>query len=196
LIKFTTDASKGLFRLAGPKAQRDMTHMTAMALKRAAEEFCLGTLQPVNIKDRFKAAGFAKFGYSRRTGKYRKAQLRSFGAVLPFVSPRTANYEYLALALVRPSLGAFIAAARDAANKNKPRMSRIITKPGIGHRVTVTGKNRLVLRIRYPGARPLNAKPKYREEFVDLRRGGQSRAIHARAGLLFRDALQKYVKVA
>lgn len=152
------------------------------ALTQAAIEYCTGRLQRTSVKDRFGEAAFSTHRYAQRDGGYQDRQLKHIGRVVPFFSPRAPmNFLKVAKALTEPSAGNTISALKDIERQNKPHLRDVITQPGIGWRVTVTGKNKPRLKIIWPAARILNTRPKYAAEWRDLRRGGAYRAIMARA---------------
>lgn len=192
MIRFVTDTKRGLFRIA-TKGQEDLAQATAQGLAEGSSLYARGRLKPVSVADRFKPEAFATHGYTHRSWPYQRRQIKVHGIATPFRSPRRLSILRVLEAAARPSTGAFIAAARDLANQTQMPMRNRVTIPGVGHRVTVRGKRRLVVRISWPGANILNREknPRHREEWRDLQRGGAVRAIHRYAGLRVKAILSK-----
>jgi hypothetical protein len=180
--------AKGIYATAKVGDSAIVARAWLSAGKQALEEYVTGRGHPALI-DRFQASAFARYGFAGRTPKYQKAQMKWLGAVLPYVSPRRGSYGAVATALLKGNLSK----AMHAFNRSQggPRMRDLVRQPGIGYRITASGKRLLVLRLRLPGARALNQLggrgEVYRQQFVDLSRGGgrDIRWITWRAGQLY-----------
>lgn len=185
MIQFVL-VKRGIFRwAAGTKGRDDLAGAATQAWVQALSEFASGKLPAASPKQRFDPSAFGRFGYRSRTEGYQDRQLRAQGEIRPFYSPRRLNFAKVAEALLRPSSGSAVAALNDLARQSTPRLADVITTPGIGWIVRASGKNRITVRLIHPAARVLNRRPTYAREFADLKRGGQLRAIKARAQQIF-----------
>lgn len=177
---------RGIFRLAkGQEGERIMVKAGTDAWTQALSEFAAGHLE-ISPADRIESTAFGRFGYSNRTEPYQRQQLKANGAIRPFYSPRRAlNWAKAAEALLTPSTGSAIAALKDLARQQQPRLASQILIPGIGWAVRASGKTRVVIKLVHPAAKMLNYRPKYAREFADLKRGGQLKLIRRRAQEIF-----------
>ena len=166
------------------------------AIAQAVSEYARGILRPANILDRFGADGLVRYGLRTRSYGYRRRQERdpTLMRAQAFISPRSVNIGSLvnrlrSLAQAKDGSQALtrIAESLNAQNAGRPHMRDLVTKPGIGHTIAVSGVSKLRIMMTWPAARPLNANPQYGEEFRDLTLAGGRDwwAIKARASAIF-----------
>lgn len=176
MIKMTLSAS-GIFAFARkPRGQRerDMADMVKQIQYSILSNYASGHMTP-SLKDRLLPSGFAVYGLSDRSARYRQRQLRALGVLRPYYSPRRLNFTRLALAATKGNTLAIIKAANQLASF-KPHMADLIHKPGIGFNVRQIGGRNVQSVLRYPGARILNKggsrNEAYRKELTNLNLGG------------------------
>ncbi len=197
MIRCTLTA-KGVFELA---ARGDRDRLVADAARDAwvqtLREYVTGTMPALggaNILDRFKPSAFTRFGFSARSEGYQRRQLRILGEIRPFYSPRALNWLKVAQALTKPSASSIQSALRSMSRQMKPHMRDTITIPGVGHSITTSGAKKVRITLRYPAARPLNAKPFAAREFRDLRRGGTITKLRKRAKQIYNERFAEICK--
>jgi hypothetical protein len=145
------------------------------ALLRAVSEYCRGEL-PISILDRFGRRAVAIYPLRHRSAGYVKRQTRDIRlrGPAPFVSPRDVPAAKIAQALqglasAKPGAAQLLAAGRVlTSSSSRPHLRDLITRPGTGHRILVSGGAKAKVTITYPAARALNANPQYGEELRDL----------------------------
>jgi len=187
VITFTLKP-KGVVELAQrPDVDQVVADLAASCWVDTFVEYMTGTMPAgVSVRDRFEPSAFTTYNLQARNHWYQRLQMRRIGHLVPFFSPRAVNWARLATALTKPSAGNIQGALRDLARQTMPHMRDMISKPGIGWRIKVSGKRKVKVTLSYPGARILNRKPEFAEEFRDLDRGGTAMRMRTRARFLFK----------
>jgi len=189
VIKIDWKAS-GVFSLKRDQSAPLLTEASSVSLKAAMNEWATGKGETFStLGDRLKPSAFSVYGFTKRTSKYRKQQIRAFGQAVPYRSPRKLDFSQLAVAAIRMK-GQAVIAALARINKSE-HMYKLVTRPGGFTLISNKGGKSAKVTIRYPGAKALNiggAKNAiYRKEFADWSMGGgrDGAAVLDRAGKLF-----------
>lgn len=163
----------GLFAAAMQGNLEDWIERQARScLVDSVEEWIVGRQSP-SLRDRFGPNAYSRYGFTRRTPKYEKAQKRVLGAAQPYASPRGLNFQRAALAIAKGAGDprAIVRAARDLIHQFGTPMRVRIFQPG-GHTVRAVGSRLIRVRLTLPGARNLNrggAKSAvYQKELLDM----------------------------
>jgi hypothetical protein len=145
MMKLDLEVS-GIFAAAAQGRLQDILRRNARkALRQSFAEWCVAKRLP-GLGARFRAESATELGFTPRSLKYRKRQIKKYGAAHPFVSPML----------------------------NKTHVRDLINKPDSGFRLKAKNQpGAVVVELTLPGARDFNRHFKghaaiYRTEFMRL----------------------------
>ncbi len=160
------------------KIESDVGTITRGAQQQALREWVTRRTSP-SLSDRFKPSAFGIYGFTPRSDKYQRRQIKVLGKPTPYLSPRRRNYGSLAKAVSNPKASAMsILRAAQQIAKSSVHMRDLVRIPGGGYSIQPGGGGARAVTtvLKMPGARILNKggsrNEPYRKQLLDLTLGG------------------------
>ncbi len=166
-------------RHGGSLTQAEIARITLLAQARAFAEWATRSGDR-SLAVRFDTKAFSLLNLRRRTPNYERRQIRAFGRIIPYVSPRRRGYLAVAQALTAPRINP-LRILRALGNQGRRHARDLTLVPGTGWNLVPTARSRIVAtRFTVAGMRILNrggaGHAIYRRQFLGFAGGGKADA--------------------